>query len=165
MLGFGLLLMATILAPASASQVPAPAPPPPDNPQKPDKSPNQHIDWAASYDAALQMASEQHKPVMADFYADWTTASHYLDDHILNSPDVIKESRKFINVRINTDKQTSLTNLYKVHGIPTVIFMDGNGNVLTRIEGAPAEISYFVGVMKKAMQKFEAENKTGSGQQ
>ena len=30
-----------------------------------------HIQWAASFDAALAKAKSTHKLVMADFYTDW----------------------------------------------------------------------------------------------
>lgn len=165
---FAIILAACLALPVLATneQPPAAPPPPPpsEQPKKPNNSTDLHIIWAPSYDHALQSASKENKPVMADFYADWNIASHHLDDNIFTSSDVINESRKFINVRIDADKQENLTKLYKVYASPTIIFMDGNGNVLTRLEGAPEKSSYFVEVMQKTMHKFEAENKSGSHQ-
>lgn len=112
------------------------------------------ITWLTSYDKALQTARTDNKPVMIDFYADWCTACKYLDQNIYTAPDVIKNSKKFINLKINSDKDTDIAARYKVYALPTLIFLDGNGKVLWRLEGAPAGTPYFIETMQKAKDKF-----------
>jgi thiol-disulfide isomerase/thioredoxin len=113
-----------------------------------------NITWFSSYDKALQTAKKNNKPVMIDFYADWCGACKYLDQNIYTAPGVIKESKKFINLRINTDKDTDIVQHYKVYGLPTLVFLDGNGKVLWRLDGAPAKPPYFIKTMKTAESKF-----------
>lgn len=115
------------------------------------------ITWLTSYDKALQTARADNKPVMIDFYADWCTACKYLDANIYTAPDVIKNSKKFINLKINSDKDTDIAAHYKVYALPTLIFLDGNGKVLWRLEGAPAGTPYFIETMQKAKDKFIAD--------
>ncbi|MEO6906597.1 MAG: thioredoxin domain-containing protein [Abditibacteriaceae bacterium] len=112
------------------------------------------ITWLTSYDKALSTAKEDNKPVMIDFYADWCSACKYLDKNIYTAPDVIKESKGFINLKINTDKDTDIASRYKVYALPTLIFLDGNGKVLWRLEGAPTDTPYFIETMQKAQNKF-----------
>ena len=112
------------------------------------------ITWLTSFDKALETAKSDHKPVMIDFYADWCTACKYLDKNIYTAPDVIKKSKKFINLKIDTDKETEIASRYKVYALPTLIFLDGNGKVLWRLEGAPASTDYFIQTMQKAQNQF-----------
>lgn len=115
------------------------------------------IVWLTSYDKALAKAKESNKPVMIDFYADWCTACHYLDKNIYTASGVIQESKKFVNLKIDTDKQTDIAAQYKVYALPTIIFLNGDGKVLWRLEGAPSESPYFVQTMQKAHNKFIEE--------
>jgi thiol:disulfide interchange protein len=112
------------------------------------------ITWLTSYDKALETAKASNKPVMIDFYADWCTACKYLDKNIYTAPDVIKKSKTFINLKIDSDKDTEVAARYKVYALPTLIFLDGNGKVLWRLEGAPADTNYFLQTMQKAQNKF-----------
>jgi thiol:disulfide interchange protein DsbD len=112
------------------------------------------ITWLTSYDKALTQAKADNKPVMIDFYADWCTACKYLDKNIYTAPNVIKKSKTFINLKIDTDKDTEIASRYKVYNLPTLIFLDGNGKVLWRLEGAPASTDYFIQTMQKAQNQF-----------
>ena len=112
------------------------------------------ITWLTSYDKALATAKTDNKPVMIDFYADWCTACKYLDKNIYTAPNVIKKSKTFINLKINTDKDTEIASRYKVYNLRTLIFLDGNGKVLWRLEGAPTSTDYFIQTMQKAQNQF-----------
>jgi thiol:disulfide interchange protein len=158
----GAFVLALALAGCSTSPAPTPVASVPDaapsktaKPEKTvvDKNPHS-ITWLTSYDKALQTAKENHQPVMIDFYADWCTACKYLDKNIYTAPDVIKESKKFVNLKINSDKDTDIAARYKIYALPTLIFLDGNGKVLWRLEGAPPTTPFFIQTMQKAQDKF-----------
>ena len=114
------------------------------------------ITWLTSYDKALNSAKENNQPVLIDFYADWCTACKVLDKEIYTAPDVIKKSKEFINLKINTDKDTDIAARYKVYALPTLIFLDGDGKVLWRLEGVPTT-SHFINTMQKVQNKFISE--------
>lgn len=114
------------------------------------------ITWLTSYDKALNIAKENNRPVLIDFYADWCTACKVLDKEIYTAPDVIKKSKEFINLKIDADKDTEIAARYKVYALPTLIFLDGNGKVLWRLEGVPTT-SHFINTMQKVQNKFISE--------
>jgi len=153
-------ILASVLAGCTSSPAPAPvAEAPSKEAITADVNKNtdtnfKNITWLHSYDKALSTAKKENKPVMIDFYADWCTACKYLDKNIYTAPDVIKESKKFINLKIDTDKDTEIASRYKVYNLPTLIFLDGNGKVLWRLEGAPTATPYFIETMQKAKNKF-----------
>jgi len=113
------------------------------------------IAWLTSYDKALQEATKKNQPVMIDFYADWCTACKILDKDVYTAPDVIKKSQDFVNLKINTDKDTDIAARYKVYALPTLIFLDGSGKVLWRLEGVPTT-PHFINTMQKVQDKFIA---------
>ena len=114
------------------------------------------ITWLTSYDKALSKAKENNQPVLIDFYADWCTACKMLDKDVYTAPTVIKKSKEFINLKIDTDKDTEIAARYKVYALPTLIFLDGNGKVLWRLEGVPTT-SHFVDTLQKVQNKFISE--------
>ena len=114
------------------------------------------ITWLTSYDKALTKAKAENKPIMIDFYADWCVACKQLDKNIYASPDVIKKSKDFINLKVNIDKEQDIAARYKAYFLPTLIFLDGNGKVLWRLEGV-ATTSYFIDSLQKVQNKFISE--------
>jgi len=155
-------LLAVVLAGCSTAPAPTPVASTPEKTSaqlkeavsKPTDGNLKSITWLTSYDKALSTAKSDNRPVMIDFYADWCTACKYLDKNIYTAPDVIKKSKSFINLKIDTEKDTDVAARYKVYALPTLIFLDGDGKVLWRLEGAPASTPYFVDTMQKAQDKF-----------
>lgn len=142
--------------PAETSQLPADntnesAPAQPDAADKTTSA--KSIAWLTSYDKALQEATKKNQPVMIDFYADWCTACKILDKDVYTAPDVIKKSQSFVNLKIDTDKDTEIAARYKVYALPTLIFLDGSGKVLWRLEGATTT-PHFISTMQKVQDKF-----------
>jgi len=113
------------------------------------------IAWLTSYNKALEEATKKNQPVMIDFYADWCTACKLLDKDIYTAPDVIQKSQNFVNLKIDTDKDTEIAARYKVYALPTLIFLDGSGKVLWRLEGVPTT-THFINTMQKVQDKFIA---------
>ena len=80
----------------------------------------------------LYVATNQKKPVVIDFYADWCITCHELENFVFNQPSVSKELSKFVRLRIDaTDVESSevQSNLerFDVLGLPMVIFIDTEG--------------------------------------
>jgi thiol:disulfide interchange protein DsbD len=86
------------------------------------------------FETALATAREQGRPVMIDFFAEWCAACKELDHKTYVAENVIAESERFVNIKLDfTDDEPSLTTLekrYGVVGLPTILFIDSNGEVL-----------------------------------
>lgn len=89
---------------------------------------------AAPFDAVLEKAKADCKPVMIDFFADWCAACKELDTHTYTQPVVVAEAERFVKVKVDgTEDHEVLDALYKrfgVQGLPTVAFVDPMGKVL-----------------------------------
>lgn len=86
------------------------------------------------YDFLLAEAKKACKPVMIDFYADWCVACKELDKLTYPDPKVAAESLRFTNIKIDATADgptsTALQKRYGVVGLPTVVFINGRGEVL-----------------------------------
>jgi len=124
------------------------------------------INWRPNFQDALKSAKAGGKPVMADFYTDWCGWCKKLDSDTYSDPKVSSLSGKFVCVKINAEKDASLAAKYGVSGYPTILFLDGDGKVLSRIPGfLPAE--RFYNEMNKVLltmpQPEKAEEGPGGG--
>jgi thioredoxin 1 len=84
------------------------------------------IKWQPSMSAALKEAKRTGKPIFADFYATWCKPCHYLDKAYV-SPAIVKESQKWVMVKIDVDKSKSDAVKYRAESLPTMLFLDRNG--------------------------------------
>jgi thioredoxin-related protein len=124
------------------------------------------INWRSNFQDALKSAKAGGKPVMVDFYTDWCGWCKKLDSDTYSNPKVSSLSEKFVCVKINAEKDPSLAEKCNVSGYPTILFLDGNGKVLSRIPGfLPAD--QFYNEMNKVLltmpQPEEAEEGPGGG--
>ena len=88
-----------------------------------------HVAWL-NYDKHV-IATAQ-KPVVIDFYADWCIPCKELDQKTFSDAAVAKELDRFVRVKANLTKAedatvVQLTKEYAIVGVPTLVFLDGNG--------------------------------------
>ena len=128
------------------------------------------VNWQHDLAYGLKVAKNQGKPVMVDFYTEWCGWCKKLDSDTYSDQRVNEASKKFVCVKIDGDKQPALTGKYGVSGYPTIIFMDSNGNVVSRLPGfqAPdqflASMNNVLSAMPKPSVKKEAPpEKEGGG--
>lgn len=93
------------------------------------------IDWVTSEEEGLRQAKSSGKVAMIDFYASWCAACMEFEKLTYTDPEVIKESKRFVNVKIdctnsNDPKIKQLWDKYGVVGLPTIVFVGRDGNVL-----------------------------------
>ncbi len=93
------------------------------------------IDWVMGEEEGLRQAKSSGKVAMIDFYASWCAACMEFEKLTYTDPEVIKESKRFVNIKIdctnsNEPKIKQLWDKYGVVGLPTIVFVGRNGNVL-----------------------------------
>ena len=92
------------------------------------------VSWQPYSDQILAQAREAHKLVIIDFYATWCTPCRELEDITFHHPDVVKlADRDFVMVKVDLTQKGNpvhqrLLSKYGIKGVPTVIFLDGQGN-------------------------------------
>jgi thioredoxin-related protein len=118
--------------------VPPPNADPPKQPQelpeRPD-GPSQPL-VAKSISEAVSMSQQSNKSILVVFYADWCGPCQQLKRTTLSDP-AIKEviADHYVYVRVNADHSTSDVRKYRVTGLPTMMILDSNGEVLDQKRG------------------------------
>jgi thiol-disulfide isomerase/thioredoxin len=96
------------------------------------------IAWEKSFDEALAKAKQAKKLVMVDFTADWCVWCKRLDQDTYSDAKVAAELRKnFVSVKVDVETEAGKkpAQKYGVTGLPTILFLDGDGGVQTRVTG------------------------------
>ncbi len=109
--------------------------------------PKSTVRWE-SFNSGLSKALKQKKHVIVDFYADWCYWCKIMERETFTNPEVVKViNRDFIAVRVYTEKDESINykgvkttsgrfaSMLGVRGLPTVVFMDGKGNLIDQLPG------------------------------
>ena len=95
----------------------------------------ENINWMVSEEEGLKQAGIEGKPAMIDFWASWCAACMEFEKITYANPEVIRESRKFVNIKIdctntNDPKIKQLWEKYGIVGLPTIVFISKDGNII-----------------------------------
>ena len=101
-----------------------------------------NLTWYKDINYTVQKAQMNNKTVMIDFYSPSCENCGKLDDITFKDPKVnqkLKES--YLLVKINIDKNPDLASQYHIISVPTLVFLNANGEEINRINGyiAPEE--------------------------
>ncbi len=103
------------------------------------------IHSSAELDEAIHRASDQHRPVMLDFYADWCVSCVEMDQKVFSQPDIKNLLGRGLLLRAdvtrNTPEDKALLNRFGLFGPPGTLFFDSRGQELenARLAGYVAE--------------------------
>ncbi|MCD6352233.1 MAG: thioredoxin family protein [Armatimonadetes bacterium] len=129
------------------------------------------IQWASSFEQALQSAAQADKLVMVDVYTDWCGWCKELDKRVYTDPKVAQAiARHFVAVKVDGDKRKDVVTNYKIRGYPTILFVDGKGEEVHRVVGfeAPSvfltELTQALGLREMRAEVVELTKKVQAGQ-
>ncbi len=93
--------------------------------------------WMPYSEEVLMQAQKDGKPVFLDFYADWCGACHELAAKTFSTDEFKQISKLYTLVRFNATEDNEeiqkVLKKYDVKGLPTVIFINRNGDVLKEL--------------------------------
>ena len=96
------------------------------------------IRWEYRFEEAVKKARSAKKPIMIDFWADWCTWCHRLDQTTYVDPLVVKLSEEFIAVKVDTEggkKNQDIALRYNVATLPTITFITPGGRQILTLKG------------------------------
>lgn len=94
-----------------------------------------HGTWAE----ALDKAKKEGKPVFADVYATWCGPCKMMSNYVFTNEEVgAHYNENFICVKVDAEKGEgpAVARKYGVRAYPTLLYVDADGKVITRSEGA-----------------------------
>ncbi len=96
---------------------------------------DREIVWIEDREEGLALAGRLGKPVVLVLYADWCNFCKRLFDETLQDPRIKAVGEDYVWVRVNSDKDKALYQLYEQKGFPLIVLMDESGKTLKKIEG------------------------------
>ena len=110
------------------------------------------IEWM-NFSEGLQKAKQEDKPVMVDFYADWCGPCRMMDQITYEDEKVIEEVMKnFVPVKVDVDVEQTLAYQFGIYSIPTIVYLDENGNEVYRTVGYRS-VSQILADMNEALSR------------
>lgn len=92
------------------------------------------MDWQLYSNELLSEAKRLKKPVIIDFYTDWCSPCRKLEEITFHDAKIVKQAEQdFIMVKVDLTRKGNpvheqLLKEYEVKGVPTVVFLDRQGN-------------------------------------
>jgi thioredoxin-related protein len=93
------------------------------------------IAWIEDHDQGLEAAKSQGKPVVLVLYADWCSYCKKLFDETLVDPRIKAVGDSHVWVRVNSDKEKRIHQLYEQNGFPLIVLINGRGEPVKKIDG------------------------------
>jgi len=88
------------------------------------------LEWH-SFDEGMALGKSQGKIVFVFFWADWCTYCHTMDRETFHNQTVVDLlDKNFIAVKVDSDREQKLSNLFKIRGLPDNWFFSKSGSVL-----------------------------------
>jgi len=98
------------------------------------------------YSDALAKAKKENKLVLIKFYTDWCVPCKQVEEVVFQKDKKISSyvNKNYVKLSINAEKEGSeIAKKYKVGAYPTILFLDGDENVLGKVVGTRGNEEYF----------------------
>lgn len=105
----------------------------------------------------LEEAQRSNKPVFVVFHAEWCAPCKIMEEELFTQNTVYEHmNTHFINFSIDYDQASGRTiaDIYEVHALPTVLFLDPKGVLLLKHTGGVGTAANMIALANEALAKF-----------
>jgi len=113
-----------------------------------------------TFSEALKKAKNENKLIFLDAYTTWCGPCKIMSNEVFTQKEVGDlYNSKFVNMKIDMEKEQgiSLANKYKITAYPTLLFIDGEGNVVLRSLGS-SSVKQFIELGESTFSKEKIES-------
>lgn len=100
------------------------------------------LDGWLELDDAIEIANDEHKPIIVNFYSRFNQLSKNINNQIFANKSIKQFfNENFVLAGVNVSKKDvkeNLDSVYKISAIPAYLFLDNSGKELFRFEGSEA---------------------------
>jgi TolA-binding protein len=93
------------------------------------------VHWLRSLSDAEKKARQLKNPVLAYFFLRDSDYCQKMEEGVLADKAVVAAAEEFVCVRIDASKESGEARKLDVRGTPTILFLDGEGNEMSRVAG------------------------------
>jgi len=124
--------------------------------------------WLESYEAAVQKAKAENKPVFLNFTGVTCTNCRWMEKNMFPDPGVKKELDKFVLAELYTDREDTPENQkadekngqlqvekFGSVALPLYAIVDSNGNKLAQFGGLTRDKQEFIGFLQRGASRFQ----------
>jgi len=91
---------------------------------------SQPLKWYP-FKEGVALGKSQGKKVFVYFWADWCTYCHTMEKETFQNPSVVSMlTKEFIAIKVDTDREEALSNMFKIRGLPDNWFLAENGDIV-----------------------------------
>jgi thioredoxin-related protein len=93
------------------------------------------IEWH-SYEAGMARSRFEKKKAFVYFHAEWCAYCADMDRKTFTNPEVVAMlNRSFIPIRVDADRDKAVASLYRVKGLPHMVFLTEGGQEIGSLPG------------------------------
>jgi len=118
-------------------------------------APGSEVDWVTGVGSALDAAKESSRPVFVDLWAVWCEPCKHMEETTYRDPRVLESMKRFVPLKVDADANTVFMDRYEIEGLPTTLFLDGEGREITR-EMSMLEADRLLEIMAEVEKGFPA---------
>lgn len=135
-------------------------------------STNSHaqLNWVYNMKEAQVRSLNENKLILLDFWASWCAPCRKMDNDLWNNPKIATVANKFIAFKVDVDLNRDLALKYGIKGIPTVLLITTNGDIVwkkSNFSTAKTYLDFFktlpnnITVLNEALTPILANKKNG----
>ncbi len=88
------------------------------------------LKWYA-FEEGVALGKSQGKKMFIHFWAEWCAYCHTMEKETFQNPTVVNALKKqFIAIKVNTDRERTLSDKFKIRGLPDNWFLAENGDIV-----------------------------------